>query len=597
MARTTPDHDIARDRETARRRRLTRLLVLLLAAWAWLVVRALQGLPPVPALPAVDPLYVVPVLFFVALLLIIVGTQVGSARSPHLVYRPEQVDVRLDEVIGIDPIVEDVRRSLDLFWAHRTFADRTGGRPRRGLLFEGAPGTGKTLTAKAMAAEAGVPFLFVSATSFQSMYYGATARKIRAYFRALRKAAAKEGGAIGFIEEIDAIAMARGFMPVSRADALHADAAGGGRRAERATERAVSEGTGGGLNELLVQMQSFDEPLGADKMLNRLAAAVNLLLPATRQIPMRRPARVPLLLIAATNRADALDPALLRPGRFDRRLTFPEPDVHGRRALINHFLERRAHTDELDETSLRDRLAAATNGWTPVMIEHVLDEALVNAMRRGEDAMSFADVEKARITEMVGLGQPVTYTRTEQELIATHEAGHAVVAHLVAPQRVLEVVTIVKRGSALGLLAHDDAEDVYTRSSADLRALIQISMGGWCAEELFFGDTSTGPASDLAAATRLAAQMVGAAGMTGSLVSLAATGKDIVEAVVGDTTARERLEQVLTDARDAVRVLLADNRDLVEALRDALLDRYELVGPEITEVLYLAVAAREPIGV
>ncbi len=585
MARMTPEHDIARDREAARRRRLARLLVVLLIFQAWLVVRAVQGQPALPALPAVDPLILVPIVFFAALLLLIVGTQLGSSRSPHLVYRPEQVDVRLDEVIGIDPIVEDVRRSLDLFWAHRTFADRTGGRPRRGLLFEGAPGTGKTLTAKAMAAEAGVPFLFVSATSFQSMYYGATARKIRSYFRALRKAAAKEGGAIGFIEEIDAIAMARGFMPVSRATALGADRA--------VTERAVSEGTGGVLNELLVQMQSFDEPLGMDKLLNRLIAAVNLLLPADQQIPLRRPAKAPLLLIAATNRADALDPALLRPGRFDRRLTFPEPDVHGRRALMDHFLARRAHEPELDEPSVRDRLAAATNGWTPVMIEHLLDEALVNAMRRGVEAMSFTDVEKARITEMVGLGQPVTYTRAEQELIATHEAGHAVVAHLVAPQRVLEVVTIVKRGSALGLLAHDDAEDVYTRSSADLRALIQISMGGWCAEELFFGDTSTGPASDLVSATRLAAQMVGAAGMTGSLVSLAATGKDIVEAVVGDTAAREQLEQVLAEARDAVRALLADNRHLVEALRDALLDRHELVGPEITEVLYFA-SAREP---
>jgi ATP-dependent Zn protease len=543
-------------------------------------------------MPTVDPMILVPIVFFVALLLIIVGTQFGSARSPHLVYRPEQVDVKLDEVIGIDPIVEDVRRSLDLFWAHRTFADRTGGRPRRGLLFEGAPGTGKTLTAKAMAAEAGVPFLYVSATSFQSMYYGATARKIRSYFRALRKAAAKEGGAIGFIEEIDAIAMARGFMPVSHATGHATGRATGTDRA--VTEQAVSEGTGGVLNELLVQMQSFDEPLGLDKTLNRLTAAVNLLLPADRQIPMRRPAKAPLLLIAATNRADALDPALLRPGRFDRRLTFAEPDVHGRRALMDHFLARRAHESELDEASVRDRLAAATSGWTPVMIEHLLDEALVNAMRRGTEAMSFTDVEKARITEMVGLGQPVTYTRAEQELIATHEAGHAVVAHLVAPQRVLEVVTIVKRGSALGLLAHDDAEDVYTRSSADLKALIQISMGGWCAEELFFGDTSTGPASDLAAATRLAAQMVGAAGMTGSLVSLAATGKDIVEAVVNDTTARERLEQVLTDARDVVRLLLAANRDLVEALRDALLERHELVGPEITEVLYFAAAAREP---
>jgi ATP-dependent Zn protease len=243
---------------------------------------------------------------------------------------------------------------------------------------------------------------------------------------------------------------------------------------------------------------------------------------------------------------------------------------------------------------MRDRVAAATNGWTPVMIEHLLDEALVNALRRGADAMSFADVERARITEMVGIGHPVTYSLGEQALIATHEAGHAVVAHLVAPRRILEVLTIVKRGSALGLLAHDDCEDVYTRSDADLRALVQIAMGGWVAEELFFGQTSTGPASDLAAATRTAAQMVGSAGMTGSLVSFAATGRDLVEAVIGDPKARVQLEEVLDSARASARRLLASNRDLVEALRDALLERHELIGDEITDVLEAARLAREP---
>ena len=204
-------NDVALDRERQRRRRLLRLAVALMVLNAWLVVRALEGRPALPTLH-VDPLVVVPILFFVALIAVMVGTTMGAGRSPHTVVRPEQVDVRLDDVIGIDPIVEDVRRSIDLFWTYRRFADQMGGTPRRGLLFEGEPGTGKTLTAKAMAAEAGVPFLFVSATSFQSMYYGATARKIRSYFRALRRAARAEGGAIGFIEEIDAIGMRRGAL-------------------------------------------------------------------------------------------------------------------------------------------------------------------------------------------------------------------------------------------------------------------------------------------------------------------------------------------------------------------------------------------------
>ncbi|WP_203752603.1 AAA family ATPase [Cellulomonas chitinilytica] len=571
-------HDIAVDRERMRRRRVYRLAVVVLLAEAYVIAAALMGRRIVPPMPSIDPLVLVPVLFFAGLLAIMLLTQVGSARSPHVTFRPEQVDVRLDDVIGIDPVLEDVRRSIDLFQTHRRFADQMGGTPRRGLLFEGAPGTGKTMTAKAMAAEAGVPFLFVSATSFQSMYYGATAKKIRAYFKALRKAARAEGGAIGFIEEIDAIGLRRGGMLAASAD---------GQRGS-VTNLMTSEGTGGVVNELLVQMQSFDEPTGAAKLGDRLVARLNLLLPAHRQVPRRRPAKAPILLIAATNRADSLDPALLRPGRFDRHLTFVAPDAHGRRALVDHFLTRRSHDVELDDPVVRDRVAAATNGWTPVMIEHLLDEALVNALRRGSLTMSFADVETARITEMVGIGQPVRYTEAERRLIATHEAGHAVTAWLVAPNRHLEVLTIVRRGEALGLLAHGDCEEVWTHSEGDLRGLVQIAMGGWVAEELFFGQTTTGPASDLAAATRTAAQMVGAAGMTGSLVSFLATDRPLVSAVLADGKAREQLEQVLDDARSSVRRLLSRNRHLVEALRDALLERHELLGDEITDVLLAA---------
>ncbi|MCU1432422.1 MAG: ATPase central domain protein [Actinotalea sp.] len=585
-------HDIAQDRERIRRHRVYRLAVVVIAFEIYLIAMPLSGRSVLPALPAMDPFLVVMIVFFGLLLLAAVGSTLLNGRSPHLTYRPEQVDVTLDDVVGIDPVKEDVRRSIDLFQTHRRFADQMGGTPRRGLLFEGLPGTGKTMTAKAMAAEAGVPFLFVSATSFQSMYYGATAKKIRSYFRELRKAARAEGGAIGFIEEIDAIAMARGGV-VSSADAGHAHATAWWHRATPGTVRnaVISEGTGGVVNELLVQMQSFDEPTGGARAINKIIARINLFLPATGQIKQIKPVKAPILLIAATNRADSLDPALLRPGRFDRRLTFSAPDVHGRRALVDHFLVRRSHDATLDDPLMRERVAAATSGWTPVMIEHLLDEALVNALRRGAGAMSFQDVEQARITEMVGIGQPVAYTVGEQMLIATHEAGHAVTAWLVAPNRNLEVLTIVKRGSALGLLAHGEIEEVWTQSSSDLRGLVQVAMGGLVAEELFFGQTSTGPASDLAAATKIAAQMVGAAGMTGSLVSFLATGQDLVSSVLGDKAARAQLEGVLEESRDRVRWLLAQNRHLVEALRDALLERHELIGEQITDVLVAAVEA------
>ncbi len=198
--------DVDRERAKGQRRRLSRVLLagVVVAAWCW--ARYLTGNPILPALPAVDPFLLTVIIFFTLMLAVSAGTMTLTGRSPHVLYRPGQSDVRISDVKGLAPVAEDVRRSLELFRSAMTFRSRMGGTARRGLLFEGAPGTGKTLMAKAMAAEAGVPFLFVSATAFQSSYYGATGRKIRSFFRELRKAARREGGAIAFIEEIDAIA-------------------------------------------------------------------------------------------------------------------------------------------------------------------------------------------------------------------------------------------------------------------------------------------------------------------------------------------------------------------------------------------------------
>jgi cell division protease FtsH len=599
--------DVAQARERRRRRRLRRLVGVLVALAAWPAYRLATGEGlPVPSLAGVDPLYLMSGAFFVLLTVVLLGTTVASGRSPHVVYRAEQIDVRIGDVVGIDVVREDVVRSLDLFLGGRTFRREMGGTPRRGLLFEGAPGTGKTHLAKAMAAEAGVPFLYVSATAFQSMYYGATARKIRAYFRALRRAARAEGGAIGFIEEIDAIATTRGGLratPIAGTPSRFAPLGCGGLVGLPAAPSidgaagpvvqlaGISEGVGGVVNELLVQMQSFDTPTGWQRARSAAVDAVNLLLPASHRLPRPRPEPADILLIAATNRADSLDPALLRPGRFDRRVTFEPPDKAGRRQLVDHFLARKAHEVVLDDPERRDALAGITQAYTPVMIEHLLDEALVHALRRGAPAMSWEDVEQARLVGEVGLGQPVGYTEREKRLIATHEAGHAVVAWLVAPERRLEILTIVKRAGALGLLAHGDRDDVYTRGRRELLSLVRIAFGGQVAEELFFGDVSTGPGGDLAYATGVAASMVGQAGMAGTLVSFSAvqgsslSDPGLVGRVLADDEGRRMVEELLHEQREAVRGLLAENRHLVEALRDALLERHELIGSQITDVI------------
>ncbi|MDQ1704156.1 MAG: cell division protease FtsH, partial [Frankiaceae bacterium] len=491
--------DVGRNREEMRRKRLWRVAAYIGIPAVLLWWRIGVGHPVnLLQMPHIDWLVVMPVFLIAILGAAMVLPYVYAGRSPHVLYRPEQIDVRLSDVVGIETVKEEVIRSINLFLAHRTFSASMGGTPRRGLLFEGAPGTGKTYTAKAMAAEAGVPFMFVSGTSFQSMFYGATARKIRSFFKALRKAALAEGGAIGFIEEIDAIGATRRGMPMTAAPDIARSVQCCGAvttlpagfltipQAAAAVTNAFGSGEGvsGVVNELLVQMQSFDEPTGWQKTRGKLIDAINLLLPPDRQLHKPTPPHANVLVIAATNRADSLDPALLRPGRFDRALTFERPDQRGRRALVDHFLARKSHHDELADDEHRDALAGVTHSYTPVMIEQLLDEALVNAVRRGDVKMTWKDIEQARLTTTVGLGQPIGYTAHEKRLIATHEAGHATAAHLVAPTRRLEVLSIIKRREALGMLAHGDAEEVYTRSRTEMLQLIQIALAGQCAEEM-----------------------------------------------------------------------------------------------------------------
>src|SRR6516162_2219336 len=328
--------DVARTREASRLRRVSRLVAALSATSALLWVRLLTGSPVHLGLPHVASGLTpyLPAVVLVVLLGLLMGLpMLAMGRSPHVLFRPGQVDTRLRDVKGAGVVLEEAVKSLNLFLAHKTFRERMGGTPRRAILFEGPPGTGKTYLAKAMAAEAGVPFLYVSSTAFQSHFYGATARKLRAYFKALRKAARAEGGAIGFIEEIDAIGGARQGM-------------GGGHG---------GEGVSGVVNELLIQLKSFDEHAGGARLRGRAIDAINWWLPPERQFRKAAPKPANILVIGATNRAADLDPALLRPGRFDRSIAFDLPSRAGRREIIDYYLDRKAHVPELDKEERRDQ--------------------------------------------------------------------------------------------------------------------------------------------------------------------------------------------------------------------------------------------------
>lgn len=585
--------DVARQRERTRLRRLWRSLLLLgpLAVWLWWRIAA--GRPVRPGMPQLSPANaeLVPAFLLVFLLggaLLI--PLLAAGRSPHVRYQASELTVGFEDVVGLGIVREEVVKTLNLFLAYKTFRDRMGGNPRKAILFEGPPGTGKTYMAKAMAREAGVPFLFVSASAFQSMYYGQTNRKIRSYFKSLRKAAREEGGAIGFIEEIDAIAGARSGMRAAPAP----------RGLDRSVDAATGEGISGVVNELLIQLQSFEHATGSGRLRGMLIDKVNRWLPPARQVKKRVPESPNILVIGATNRAADLDPALLRPGRFDRSIHFDLPSRSGRRDIIDYYLGRKAHVPELDKDERRDVLAAMTFGYSPVMIEHLFDEGLVWALREGRDAMDWRDVQQAKLTEEIGLKQPVEYTEGEKETIATHEAGHAVIAHLVGQNRKLEVLSIIKRRDALGLLAHSDTEERFTRSRSELLGVIKIAFGGMTAEELFFGESGTGPSSDLAHATRIAAQMVGSFGMAGSLVSFDAieagpVAQGIVGKVLSDEDARKAVERILEQSKAEVSAMLDAKRHLVVALRDQLLDREELVGEEILDTI-LEADARHGLG-
>jgi cell division protease FtsH len=520
------------------------------------------------------------IVYAIVLMLLIVMQFVAMfwflARGNDYVIYPGEYDVNFDDVRGQPAAVESTKEVLRLFQGFKNFKEM-GGYPPHGILFEGPPGTGKTLMAKAIAGATGVPFLYATGSGFANMFIGIGNLKVRRLFKKARNLSDKYGGSVIFIDELDALGGSRGMVSDRMAPLSM-------------TDRFVMGGmgmNGGGMgivNELLVQMDGLTVPRGMWRHVRRI------LFRGKPKVPFYN-----LLIIGATNRAQTLDSALLRPGRFDRKIHVGNPDHEGRQDIAKYYLAKVRH-EPIDV----EKLARMIVGYSPAMIKNIVNEGLIYALQDGRDALRWDDLWNAKLAEEIGLKQPVKYTPREKEMVAVHEAAHAVTSYsLEKGETQIQVITIQKREGALGLVSRQMMEDMYLATQKQTLARIQVSLAGLVAEEIWFGQTTSGPSSDLEAATYAAAAYVGLYGMGASLHSDAVVanpfmGGNPIQATLQDPKRREEVDGLLADCRTQVRALLIRKRHVVEGVKDALLEKEELIGDEI-EALMAKLGEREPI--
>jgi cell division protease FtsH len=460
--------------------------------------------------------------------------RVTAGRIPSVESRARMADrdgdvITFADVAGVDEAKDEVKEIVDFLREPEKFA-AIGGRLPKGVLLVGPPGTGKTLLARSIAGEAAVPFLFASGADFVEMYAGVGAARVRRLFRE----GARHKSCVIFIDELDAVGRRRGGNSLSH------------------EEREQT------LNQLLVEMDGF----------------------AVRQ---------GLVVVAATNRPDILDPALLRPGRFDRQVTVGGPDLKGREAILH------VHTKKvpLDPTVNLHSVARGTPGFSGADLANLVNEAALRAGRQGRVTVTGDDFEEARDKVLMGLERR-SLVMTEQERVncAYHESGHALVAALMPMADPLHKVTIVPRGRALGVTMQLPEADRHTHTKGYLEAQVSILMGGRVAEELFMGHMTSGASNDIERATDIAQRMVCEFGMSalGPLAFRAAShGWDVERpAAMSEESARrvdEEVRAIVMRGYEQARQLLNEHRPAMRALANALLDLESLDGDEIRRIL------------
>ncbi|MFZ6037701.1 MAG: ATP-dependent zinc metalloprotease FtsH [Bacteroidota bacterium] len=461
--------------------------------------------------------------------------EIGKNKARIMAEKPEN-PITFKDVAGIDEAVEEVKELVD-FLKNPSKYTRLGGKLPKGVLLVGPPGTGKTLLAKAVAGEADVPFFSISGSDFVEMFVGVGAARVRDLFTEAKAHAP----CIIFIDEIDAIGK-------SRAAAVY-----GGGYDER-------ENT---LNQLLVEMDGFDSSVG-------------------------------VIIIGATNRPEVLDPALLRPGRFDRQIVVDKPDMKGREAIL------KVHTANIKLASDVDlkRLAAQTPGFAGAEIANVCNEAAILAVRKNRDAVTMEDFEAAIERVIAGLEKKnKLINEKERKIVAYHESGHAIVGYFTPGADEVQKVSIVPRGiGALGYTMQMPLEDRYLMTESELRGKIKGLLGGRAAEEITFGEISTGASNDLERATQLARNMIVVYGMSKKLPNISLVSKsesgflghapgierrsEYVEKIIDEETT-----ELINSCYEEAKELLNKKKLLLEKMATLLLEKEVINYEEIKQIL------------
>ena len=453
-------------------------------------------------------------------------------RSKAKAANKEDIKVRFSDVAGAEEEKQELVEVVEFLKDPKRFT-KLGARIPAGVLLEGPPGTGKTLLAKAVAGEAGVPFFSISGSDFVEMFVGVGASRVRSLFEDAKKAAP----AIIFIDEIDAVGRQRGV------------GLGGGNDEREQT-----------LNQLLIEMDGFEGNEG-------------------------------IIVIAATNRSDVLDPALLRPGRFDRKVLVGRPDVKGREAILKVHARNKPLAEDVD----LKLVAQQTPGFVGADLENVLNEAALVAARRNKSVIDASDIDEAEDRVIAGPSKKdKTVSQKEREMVAYHEAGHTIVGLVLSNARVVHKVTIVPRGRAGGYMIALPKEDQMLLSKEDMKEQLAGLMGGRVAEEIIFNVQTTGASNDFEQATQMARAMVTEYGMSEKLGPVqyegnhAMFGAQTPQKSISERTAYEIDEEVralLNEARNKAAEIIQSNRETHKLIAEALL-KYETLDSTQIKSLY-----------